>query len=165
MTKNRERNREKKGQVVPRVTRDLSPFEEMDSLFDRLFEGGFLRPFDWRWPDLAGLRRFEERLPRVDVIDRDDEVVVRAEIPGVHKDELDVSLSDSHLTIKGETHEEKEEKGEFYHSEIRHGSFTRTVRLPETVQDDKAKARFEDGLLEITIPKAEKAKRHSVEID
>lgn len=156
---------EKKGLVVPHVTRDLSPFDEMDSLFDRLFEGGFLRPFDWRWPELTGLRRLEERLPRVDVIDRDDEVVVRAEIPGVHKDELDVTLSDEYLTIKGETREEKEEKGEFFRSEIRHGSFTRTVRLPDAVVGDKAKARFKDGLLEITIPKAEKAMRHSIEID
>ena len=159
------RSREKKGQVVPRMARDLSPFDEMDSLFDRLFEGGFLRPFDWRWPELTGFHRLEERLPRVDMIDREEEVVVRMEIPGVHKDELDVSLSDEYLTIKGETHEEKEEKGEFFRSEIRHGSFTRTVRLPDAVTGEKAKARFEDGLLEITIPKAEKAKRHSIEID
>ena len=117
------------------------------------------------WPEFTGLRRLEERLPRVNVIDREDEVMVRAEIPGVHKDELDVSLSDNYLTIKGETREEKEEKGEFYRSEIHHGSFTRTVRLPETVRGEKAKARFEDGLLEITIPKTEKAKRHSVKID
>lgn len=159
------KSREKRGQVVPRVKPDLSPFNEMDSLFDRLFEGGFLRPFDWRWPELTGFHRLEERLPRVDMIDREEEVVVRAEIPGVHKDELDVSLSDEYLTIKSETHEEKDEKGEFFRSEIRHGSFTRTVRLPDAVEGEKAKARFEDGLLEITIPKAERAKRHNIEID
>ena len=56
--------KELKGQVVPRTTRDLSPFEEMDHMFDRLFEGGFLRPFDWRWPELTGWRHLEERLPR-----------------------------------------------------------------------------------------------------
>jgi HSP20 family protein len=152
------------GQVVPRTTRDLTPFEEMDRLFDHMLEGGFMRPFDWRWPDLAGFRRLEERMPRVDVIDREAEVLVRAEIPGIEKDQLELTLSDDLLTIKGETREEKEEKGEFYRSEIHRGSFTRTVRLPDMVVGDKARARFENGLLEITIPKAEKAVRHTVKI-
>ena len=159
------KTRERKGQVVPRVTRELTPFDEMDRLFDRLFEGGFLRPFDWRLPEWPGFRRFEERMPRVDLIDREEEVLVRAELPGVPKEALDVSLSDEYLTIKGETHEEKEEKGEFYHSEIRHGSFARTVRLPETVEGGKAKAHFEDGVLEITIPKVEETRRRTIEID
>ena len=157
--------REKKDQVVPRVTRDLTPFGELDRLFDRLFEGGFLRPFDWHWPELSGFHRFEATIPRVDVIDRDDEILVRAELPGVHKDDLDVSLSGEYLTIKGETHEEKEEKGEYYRSEIRHGSVIRTVRLPEVVDDEKAKAQFEDGVLEIIIPKSENTTRRTIEID
>jgi HSP20 family protein len=157
--------RERKGQVVPRVTRDLTPFEETDRLFDTLFEGGFMRPFDWRWPEFSGLRRFETNIPRVDVIDREDEILVRAELPGVHKDELDINLSNEYLTIKGETREVKEEKGDYFRSEIRHGSFMRTVRLPEAVEGDKAKAHFEDGVLEITIPKSEKAKRRTIKID
>ena len=159
------KTKETKGQIVPRETWDLSPLEEMDRMFDRLFEGGFLRPFDWRWPDLAGLHRLEKRLPRVDVIDRDDEVLVRAEIPGVPKDDLEVTLSHNLLTIKAETHEEKEERGQFFRSEIRRGSFTRTVHLPEEVMGEAAKAHFEDGMLEITIPKAEKSTRHSIKVE
>jgi HSP20 family protein len=154
----------KEGQVVPRTTRDLTPFEDMDNLFDRLMDGGFLRPFDWRWPDLAGFRRLEERMPKVDVIDREEEVLVRAEIPGIKKDDLEITLSDEFLTIKGETREEKEEQGEFFRSEIHRGSFTRTVRLPDEVVGDKARAHFEDGMLEVAIPKAEKAVRHTVKI-
>ncbi len=154
----------KEGQVVPRTTRDLTPFEEMDSLFDRLTEGGFLQPFDWRWPDISGFRRLEAHIPRVDVIDREEEVLVRAEIPGMHKDDIEVTLSDDFLTIKGETREEKEEKGEFFRCEIHRGGFTRTVRLPEEVLGDKARAHFEDGLLEVTIPKSEKTVRRTVKI-
>lgn len=156
--------KEREDQVVPRTTRDLSPLDEMDSLFDRLTDGGILRPFDWRWPDLAGFRRLEERIPHVDVIDREGEVLVRAEIPGTRKDDIEVTLTHDLLSIKGETREEKEEKGEFFRSEIRRGSFVRTVRLPEEVLGDKAKAHFEDGMLEVTIPKAEKAARHTVKI-
>jgi HSP20 family protein len=159
------KTKETKGQIVPRTTRELSPFEEMDRMFDRLFEGGGLRPFDWRWPELMGLRRLEERMPRIDVIDRDDEVVVRAEIPGLRKEDLEVTLSHDLLTIKGETREEKEERGEFYRSEIRHGSFTRSVRLPEAVDGEAAKAHFEHGILEITIPKLEGATRRAIPVE
>ena len=158
------KTKEMKGQVVPRTTRDLSPFEEMDTLFERLFEGGHLTPFDWRWPGLASFRHMEERMPRVDVVDRDDEVVVRAEVPGLRREDLEVNLSQDLLTIKGETKEEKEEKGEFYRSEIRRGRFMRTLRLPAEVRGEEAKAHFADGVLEITIPKAERAARHSVKI-
>jgi len=152
------------GQVVPRTTRDLTPMEEMDRLFDRLMDGGFLRPFDWRWPDIAGFRRLEEQMPKVDVIDREKEVLVRAEIPGMKKDDIEITLSGDLLMIKGETEEKKEEEGEFFRSEIHRGSFTRSVRLPDEVLADKAKAHFEDGLLEVTVPKTEKPARHTVKI-
>lgn len=158
------KTKERKGQIVPRVTRDLSPFEEMDHLFNQMWEGGFFSPFQSHWPNWAPFRAFEDRLPHVDVIDRENEVLVRAEIPGLDKEHLDVSLSDEYLTIKGEEHEEKREEGEYYRSEIRHGSFTRTVHLPAQVDGEKAKAEFQDGILKISIPKMEQSKRHSVEI-
>jgi len=157
--------KEMTGQVVPRTSRDLSPFEELDHLFDRLFEGGFLRPFDWRGPEMAGRRYFEGRLPRIDVIDREQEVVVRAEIPGMRKEDVEVAIANDLLTIKGKTHEEQEEKGEIYRSEIRQGSFTRSVRLPSEVKGDGAKAHFENGLLEITLPKAQEALHYRVTVD
>lgn len=150
--------------MVPRTTRELHPFDEMDRLFDRLTDSGFLRPFDWRWPDLPGLRMMEERMPRVDVIDREKEVLVRAELPGMKKDELDISLSHDLLTIRGETREEKEEQGEWFRSEIRRGSFTRTVRLPDEVAAEKATAHFDAGILEIIMPKTSEAKRHTIKL-
>jgi HSP20 family protein len=149
---------------VTRPSRAVSPFEEMDRMFDRWFDyafpRGLLRPFRG---ELAPL---EMRMPKVDVIDRDDEVLVRAEIPGVQKDDLDVSISDNSVTIKGETkREEKEEKGEYYRCEISQGAFTRTVALPDYVDTEKSKAKFKDGVLELNLPKIEKAKRRSIKID
>jgi len=151
----------RKGQVVPRETRQLTPFEEMDRLFNRLFEGGLIRPFDW----LGGVSEYGERMPRVDVVDRENEVLVRAELPGIDKEHLEVTLSGETLTIKGESHQEAEEKGEYFRAEIRHGSFARTVHLPAMVDSDKTQARFHDGVLEISIPKREQAVRHRVPIE
>ena len=126
-----------------------------------------MRPFhrDWpTWGDFAA--PFESRMPKVDVVERDDEVVVRAEVPGVEKKDLDVSVSENSVTIKGETsHETKEEKGDYVRSELSRGTFSRMVSLPGTVDAEKAKATFKDGILELSLPKVEKSKRKSVAID
>lgn len=152
---------------VTRPTHALSPMEEMDRWFGGSFPRAWLRPFGMEWPSWGELAaRFEGRMPKVDVIDRDDEVVVRAEVPGVEKSDLDVSVSDNTVTIKGETkREEKEEKGDYYRCEISRGAFTRTVGLPGIVDAENAKAQFSDGVLELTMPKVEKAKRRAVKID
>jgi HSP20 family protein len=92
-------------------------------------------------------------------------VVIKAELPGVEKKDLDVSVTETSVTIKGTTsHEEKEEKGDFYRCEISRGAYARTVGLPSYVDADKAKASFKDGVLELTLPKVEKSKRRSIEI-
>ena len=144
-----------------------APFGDMEQFFDNLFARGWLRPFGWerpRWGELMGT--FEERMPKVDIIDREEQVVVRAEVPGVNKDDLDVSVSDNAVTIRGETrHEEKEEKGDYYRSEMTRGSFARTVMLPTNVDANQAKAKFSDGVLELTLPKVEQARKKTVKID
>jgi HSP20 family protein len=153
---------------VSRPTRVLTPFEEMDHWFENVFpRRGWMRPFRTEWPSWGELGApFEGRVPKVDVIDRDDEIVVRAEVPGVEKDDLNVSVSDNAVTIKGETNrEEKEEKGDYYRCEISRGSFVRTVALPNYVDTDSVKATFKDGVLELTLRKVEKAKRRSIKID
>ena len=132
--------------------RALSPFEEMDVLFDRLSRGlmsrmGFPALGDVGWP-------FQVHAPKVDVIDRGGELLVRAEIPGVTKDDLHISLTDQTVTIRGETHKEsKEEKGDYFRREIASGSFQRTLALPCDVAGDQAKATFRDGVLELVLPK------------
>jgi HSP20 family protein len=136
-------------------------FGDVDRMFDDFFGRRWLRPFGWERP-FAEMPAFG---PSVDVIDRDDEVVVRAEVPGYKKEDIEVSVSDSSLTIKGETKtEEKEEKGDYYRCEISHGAFTRTITLPAEVDDAKAKASMKDGVLELTLPKLEKSKRHPITI-
>jgi HSP20 family protein len=147
--------------------RALSPAEEMDRWFENFFPRGWMRPFRMEWPSWGELAApLEARMPKVDVIDRDDEVLVRAEIPGVAKDDLDISVTDNTVTIKGETKREtKEEKGDYYRCEISHGTFARTLTLPANVDSDNAKAKFEDGVLELTIPKVEKAKRRTIKVD
>ena len=146
--------------------RALSPFEEMDRLFEDYFSRGWMRPFRWEWPSLGEMAKpFEGKMPKVDVIDRDDEVVVKAELPGVEKKDLDVSVTETSVTIKGTTsHEEKEEKGDYYRCEISRGAYARTVALPSYVDADKAKASFKDGVLELKLPKVKKSKRRSIEI-
>lgn len=147
-------------------TRAPSPFEEMDHFASHLFPRSWLKHFrtDWpSWHEMAPV--FEGKMPRVDVIERDDEMVIHAEVPGVNKEDLDISVTDNSVTISGSTHhEEKEEKGDYYRSEISRGSFSRIVALPGDVDSDKAKASYQDGVLELTIPKVEKSKRKKVTI-
>lgn len=146
--------------------RALSPFEEMDRMFEDYFSRGWMRPFRWEWPSLGEMAKpFAGKMPKVDVIERDDEVVVKAELPGVEKKDLDVSVTENSVTIKGTTsHEAKEEKGDYYRCEISRGAYARTVALPSYVDADKAKASFKDGVLELKLPKVEKSKRRTVEV-
>jgi len=156
-----------KGIQADQSERALSSFREMDRWFENFYPRGWLRPSHMEWPTWGELGApFKGHMPKVDVIDRDDKVVVRAEVPGVEKDDLDVSVSDNTVTIKGETkREEKEEKDDYYRCEISRGTFARTVVLPGAVDPDKAQAQFEDGMLELILPKVEKAKRRTVKID
>lgn len=146
--------------------RPLSPFEEMDRMMENLFQRGWMRPFmrdTSHWGDLFASS--DLKMPSVDVIDRENEVLVKAEVSGVNKDDLDVTVSDDNVTIEGRTsHEEKEEKGDYYRSEITKGSFARSVMLPCKVNGDKAKATFENGILQLTLPKAELSRRHSIKV-
>ncbi len=146
--------------------RALSPFEDMDRMFESFFPRGWLRPFHWERPWFKEVGSMMEALrPHVDVVDREEDIVVRAEIPGVKKEDLDVSVTDGTVTIKGTTsHEEKEEKGEYFRQEISRGAFSRTIGLPGDVQGDKARASFNEGVLELTLPKAAKSKRRRIEI-
>ena len=150
-----------------RPVRMLSPFEEMERMFENVFPRGWMRPFAWDRPQWHELfEPMEVAFPKVDLIDRDDEILVRAEIPGVTKEDLEVSVTDDSVTIKAtRRHEEKAEKGEFYRREISHGALARTLMLPATVDGTKAKARFQDGVLELTLTKLAKAKRHTVRVE
>jgi HSP20 family protein len=139
------------------------PFREMMSLrqaMDRLFEDSFVRRPSW-WPALG-----ESALPlSLEMYQTDNDVVVKAAIPGVKPEEVDISITGDTLTIKGERKEEKEVKEEDYFlKEHVYGSYNRTVILPTPVQADKAEAVFENGILTLTLPKKEEVKPKQIKI-
>ena len=127
---------------------------EMDHLWDYFFEE---RP----------VKREEigQWLPSLDLSETKDEFVVKAEVPGIDPKNIDISLSEGMLTIKGEKKQEKEEKDENYHFvERSYGSFIRSVRLPGQVQGDKVKASYKDGVLKVALPKSEEARKKEIKI-
>ncbi len=156
----------KKGAVQRAPTRVATPFDEMERLFESFLPRGWLRPARWEWPEWSELAApFEGRAPKVDVVERDEDILVKAELPGVDKKDLDVSVTDNTLTIRATTREETEkEEGEYHRREIVSGAFARSILLPAEVDGDQARASFKDGLLEITIPKVTKARRRRIEV-
>lgn len=152
---------------APRKVQELSPWEDMERVFDSMFHRGWLRPFhelfpEWRLTD----RDFDLRMPKVDILDNEEEILVRAELPGVDKKDLDVNLSGQMLTIKAETkQEEKEEKGEYFRSEITRGSFRRTLQLPAEVDETGVKAMFNNGMLEVHLPKTRKSTKQKITVE
>lgn len=150
--------------VQPSESRAMNPFREFERMLDTFFDRGAM-PSRWEHPLWERFAAFEKGMPKVDVIDRDAEVVVRAEAPGFEREELDVSVTDGAVTIKGDHREEsKQEEGEYFRSEMSHGAFTRTVALPGEVDTDKAEASFKNGVLELTLPKLKRANRRKVEV-
>lgn len=142
---------------LERMPRPAGALAGIDRLFDEFFNDAWARPFGWAAGQAFG--------PGVDVIDRDDEVIVRAALAGYRKDDIEVSVSGDVLTLSANaSHEEKEEKGSYFRSEIVRGGFTRTLTLPAEVDDANAQATMKDGLLELRLPKAEKARRRTIAI-
>ena len=104
-------------------------------------------------------------LPDLDVSETDKEIIVRAEVPGIERDDIDITLTNGLLTIKGEKKHEDEEKKEDYHRiERRYGSFARTLRLPSDVEHDNIEANYKDGVLKLVIPKPEKEEAKKIAI-
>ncbi len=103
--------------------------------------------------------------PAVDMFEEKNEIVVKAEIPGIDKNNIEVQLSDHLLTIKGEKKKEEEDKREhYYRSERSYGSFMRTLPVPAEVRADKIKASFKNGVLEVYLPKTEEAKAKDIKV-
>jgi HSP20 family protein len=165
----------KEGKELKRIEpegRWLSPFEEMERRFEDMeswMEGFFGQPFRMpvRRHAWARFPRFRETTPTVDVFEDKNHLVIKAEVPGIEKGDLDVQISENVITISGEKKtEEKLEEKDYYYHERSTGSFRRQIPLPEGTEGEKAKATFKDGVLEIKIPKSEeiKEKRKSIPI-
>ena len=145
------------------LIRRSSPFGELLSLrqaMDRLFEDSYVRP---RGATMAGLD--EQTLP-LDIYATGDALIVTAALPGVKPDDVEITLEGDVLTITGEFREDVEQKQEQYlFQELRRGRYTRTISLPADVDRDAASASFEDGMLTLTLPKAEETKPRQIRIN
>ena len=146
-----------------RISRRLAPLfsrepfhalqQEMDDLINRYASG---RSTDWA----GGVS-----VPSIDLTETDKTVEVRVDLPGVKPEEIDIEVSGDTLRVTGERKEEQEEKGKTYHRIERYsGSFARAITLPCAVKDDKVHAECRDGVLTISLPKAEEVKTHKIKV-
>ena len=118
-------------------------------------------PLSWQWP--MGIDF--ERSFRVDILDRDKELIVRAELPGVEKDDIEVTLAGDRLTIEAEREfEEEETKETFYRHELGYGELRRTMVLPVDIDLKHIEAELKDGILNVVLPKVQAAERHTVKV-
>ena len=151
---------EKAKELVPtNIFRPLSRWD-IDSMFDE----SFLRPFSLLGRSMMR-SAMEDVIPSVDIYDDDGELVLKAELPGMKKEDIDVTLTDGAITLSGEKkHEDEIKKKDYYKWERSYGSFCRTFELPSEVVPDKVKSSFKDGVLEVRMPKSEEAKSKEVKV-
>jgi HSP20 family protein len=141
------RSKEQGGMPVRRERGWMDPWsrfsEEVDRMFDELWHPSFFR---------RG-RMTRMWTPQIDVLEKEGSLVVRADLPGISRDDLEVEVADNMLTLRGERrHEEEQQEEGYYRAERSYGSFSRTIPLPEGVSTEDVKATFNDGVLEIRIP-------------
>ena len=159
-----DKSKEKETKAVTpwRPFMDLARWDDMDRMMDDFFSRR-VRPW---WPE-NWFRTGEPgaRVPAVDLFEEKDDIVVKAELPGMCKDDIEVKLGDHTLTIRGEKKKEEEIKDEnYYRSERSYGSFVRTLELPTDIHADKVKATFKNGILEVRVPKTEAAKTKEIKV-
>lgn len=151
---------------------EQSAFAALRREIDRLFDE--FRPFGWRLRpirpafdiELPKLRDVWQIAPAVDLVEKDKEYEITAELPGIDEKNLEIRLVNNVLTIKGEKNEEKEQKdGDYYLSERRYGSFNRSFQLPEGVDADRIKASFGKGVLKVSMPKTAEAQTSAKKIE
>jgi HSP20 family protein len=139
------------------------PAREMMTLrdaMDRLFDDAFTRPFSLQ---REGGSTWSS--PAIDMYQTDNDVMVKAALPGIKADEVQINVTGDILTIRGETKHEEEKKDKSWHiREHRWGAFERSIRLPTGVKSEKAKADFDNGILTITLPKSEEVKPKTITV-
>lgn len=139
------------------------PFRELEDMSERL-NRMFSRPAATAKNGKESLT-VADWIPTVDISETDGEYVIKAELPEVKKEDVKVTLEDGVLTLTGERRQEKEEKNTKYHRvERSYGSFVRSFSLPDLVDETKVKAEYKDGMLNLHLPKSEKAKPRAIEV-
>lgn len=160
-TSEQQNTQQRSSELMPDVPAGgLMSFDKLDDFFDDFISRRMPRLLDWNMPSLL-----ESGVPRVNMVDHDNDIEVQVAVPGIKKEELDVSINNQMITIRANKQEQQEEeKGRYFRHEIMRGEFQRTLSLPVDVDGDKAQASFHDGILKVTIPKAEQSKRKTIEI-
>lgn len=154
----------------PAAPRTWYPFENLRREIDRVledFDGGFFRGPRRSLFDFAPFGRFQStaHVPAVDIAEKEASYEITVELPGIDEKNIEVSMVNGGLTVKGEKKEEKEEKNKDYHlSERRYGSFERYFAVPEGVDVDKIAASFKNGVLTVTLPKTPEARKQEKKI-
>ena len=138
---------------------------EVEKFFETLMDEPFKKFFKKKFDNFESLTKSGVLKPSMDMIDKDDHLLVRAELPGVKLEDIKISILDDILTIKGESlTETEEEKDEFCYSEIAKGKYERMIKLPNKVKETKINAKYKDGILEIKLPKSEDKKPKEIQI-
>jgi len=140
--------------------------KNVEKWFDEFFDEPHF-PANWmRIPAIRRIQPIEEFSPVIDMFDNKDEIVVKAEVPGMKKEDVHVSITEDSISIKGEMKKEEEVKeDDYYYSERSFGSLSRTLNLPSKIKSNKVVAKFENGLLEIHMPKVDDSKPKEVKIN
>jgi HSP20 family protein len=141
-----------------------NPLNEMVSLrerLNRLFDDSFF-PTDWNKDDVA----MAIWSPAIDMLEKNDHLVIKAELPGIEKKDISLDLKEGVLTLKGERkHENEVQDGNFYRREMSYGKFQRSFRLPADVDPEKITAELENGLLTIEVPKPEQSRPKQITVN
>jgi HSP20 family protein len=141
-------------------TWNWSPLDQLSTLRNEIN-----RLFDYPLTDFTGSEDFNTWAPAVDLYENKDNLVVTAELPGLKKEDIDISLHEDSLTIAGERKEEKQYgEGDSQRAERFYGRFQRTVSLPKKVDASAIRASYKDGILTVTLPKAPEAKPRQIEV-
>lgn len=144
---------ERKGEMQ----RYTAPFEQMERMFEDFFQRRFFAP---SWMPRIKLPEFADISASVDMFEEGEDLVIKADLPGMKKDEISIDFADDVVTISGEKKtEERTERKDYHCVERSFGSFSRKLQLPVDIQIDKTRASFKDGVLEIRMPKSEEAKK------
>jgi len=162
--------------ILPKKEREIGRAHEMrpfthsmeeffENHFPRRWMEGFFEPYAWGRPIWHEMGETFDVWPKVDVLDKKDAIVVRAEIPGIKKEDLDITIAGDRLTLEAKReYEEKEEKEEYFRTEMAYGRLYRVIPLPVEVRGDEAKAEVKDGVVEIYLPKVEEVTPHTVKV-
>lgn len=141
-----------------------SPFE-IENTFDRLLGNSWGWPNFSQMPNLTSVNHEQSRLPKVDLIDSKNAILMRAELPGLSKKDIEVTLDGDVLKVKGHVTSEKLEEGnEYYKQEIHNASFARSISVPNNIDGSQIEASLKDGVLEVTLPKTKESKKHTVNV-